>query len=361
MLIVHGLDLSYFTGKLEGYLRAKGLRYRLQEMDTAAFRALGRKTGVRQMPQLELPDGSWMTDTPVIIDHLETLYPQNSLTPPDPALRFLADLIETYGDEHLWRPALYYRWAYPADARLMSDRLADGMFRDIALPRPLRRQVALLRQRSVYLGQEGVNRGNRARIEADYLDMLDALDTIFTSRDWLLGDAPTRADIGLFGPLFRHFACDPTPAAIMRERAPSVAAWVARLWALKPTPARSAALVTRIPDDLAPLMNLIEQRFLPEMAANQAAVSAGASRTRHTDQGVTFDYRPNAYRAWRLARLQASYGALTTSSRQALGGHLGPKSRAILQSDAGPDEGESRPPRPDGVRDRWGRPAGPTA
>ena len=25
MLIVHGLDLSYFTGKLEGYLRAKGL------------------------------------------------------------------------------------------------------------------------------------------------------------------------------------------------------------------------------------------------------------------------------------------------------------------------------------------------
>jgi len=29
VLIVHGLDLSYFTGKLEGYLRAKGLPYRL--------------------------------------------------------------------------------------------------------------------------------------------------------------------------------------------------------------------------------------------------------------------------------------------------------------------------------------------
>ena len=36
-MIVHGLDLSYFTGKLEGALRAKGLSYQLAEMDTAAF------------------------------------------------------------------------------------------------------------------------------------------------------------------------------------------------------------------------------------------------------------------------------------------------------------------------------------
>lgn len=358
MLIVHGLDLSYFTGKLEGYLRAKGLPYRLQEMDTAAFRAQAGKTGVRQMPQLELPDGVWMTDTPVIIDHLEARHPQNSLTPPDPALQLLAELIEAYGDEHLWRPALYYRWAFEADARLMSGRLADGLFRDIALPRALRRQIALLRQKSVYLGGEGVNRTNRTRIEADYLDLLDALERIFTTRDWLLGDAPTRADIGLFGPLFRHFASDPTPAAIMRARAPSVAAWVTRLWALKPTPARSAALVIRAPDDLAPLMDLIEARFLPEMAANQEAVRTGAARTRHTADGVTFAYRPNAYRAWRLARLQASYGALTPSSRLSLDRSLGPKSRSILQSGAGITTVANGPPQDGGVRDRWWKPVG---
>ena len=54
MLIVHGLDLSYFTGKLEGYLRAKGLSYRLEEMTVGSFRRLARHTGVQQMPQLEL-------------------------------------------------------------------------------------------------------------------------------------------------------------------------------------------------------------------------------------------------------------------------------------------------------------------
>jgi len=355
VLIVHGLDLSYFTGKLEGYLRAKGLPYRLQEMDTASFRALGRKTGVWQMPQLEGPDGQWLTDTPVIIDRLERDHPDSSLTPDDPALRFLADLIETYGDEHLWRPALYYRWAFAADARLMSGRLADGMFADIPLPRALRRQIALRRQRSVYLRDEGVTPANRSRIEADYLDLLAALNPVFATRDWLLGDAPTRADIGLFGPLFRHFASDPTPAAILRDRAPRVAEWVARLWALAPDPDRTAAPLHHGPEDLRPLLDLVENRFLPEMAANQLAVREGSPRTRYTDAGVTFAYRANPYRAWRLDRLQASYAALDPAARASLGQHLGPGSVATLALPPGPQP--IAPPSSPGavVRDRWWR------
>jgi glutathione S-transferase len=355
VLIVHGLDLSYFTGKLEGYLRAKGLPYRLQEMDTGSFRALGRKTGVLQMPQLERPDGEWLTDTPLIIDRLERDHPGSSLTPDDPALRFLAELIEAFGDEHLWRPALYYRWAFAADARLMSGRLADGMFADIPLPRALRRQIALHRQRAVYLREEGVTRANRSAIEADYLDLLAALDPIFGQRDWLFGNAPTRADIGLFGPLFRHFASDPTPAAILRDRAPKVAEWVARLWALGPDPDRSATSLQAMPDDLAPLMALIEDRFLPEMADNQQAVSQGAARTVHVRQGVTFAYRANPYRAWRLARLQAAYVALEPSAQGALEPLLGPQSVAILQSRPGSPTDHPLPGPGTAVRDRWWR------
>jgi len=355
VLIVHGLDLSYFTGKLEGYLRAKGLPYRLQEMDTASFRALGRKTGVRQMPQLERPDGQWLTDTPVIIDQLERDHPGSSLTPDGPALRFLADLLEAFGDEHLWRPALYYRWAYAADAHLMSGRLADGMFADLPLPRALRRQVALRRQRSVYLRDEGVTKANRGRIEADYLDLLAALDPIFATRDWLLGDAPTRADIGLFGPLFRHFASDPTPAAILRDRAPRVAEWVARLWALTPDPDRTAAPLHQVPDDLRPLLDLVENRFLPEMAANQLAVRGGSPRTRYTDAAVTFAYRANPYRAWRLDRLQASHAALDPAARASLGRYLGQRSVATLGVPPAPQTADPMRWPGGGVRDRWWR------
>ncbi|MFZ4481029.1 MAG: glutathione S-transferase N-terminal domain-containing protein, partial [Rhodoferax sp.] len=71
LLRVHGLDVSYFTGKLEAYLRAKGLSYELVEMDTRSFRRCARITGVAQMPQLELPDGRWLTDSTQIIAHFE--------------------------------------------------------------------------------------------------------------------------------------------------------------------------------------------------------------------------------------------------------------------------------------------------
>ncbi len=355
-MIVHGLDLSYFTGKLEGYLRAKGLAYRLVEMDTASFRACGERTGVRQMPQLQRLDGRWMTDTPLILDALEAEFPESSLTPDDPTMAFLAGMIETFGDEHLWRPALYYRWAPADDARLMSRRIATGMMRDLPLPVPLRQQWVLQRQRRTYLSDEGITRRNAHVPVADYRLLLEALEPVFRNRDWLLGDAPTRADIGLFGPLFRHFGCDPTPAAIMRRDAPAVAAWVARLWALTPDARRSARALTRVPDDLKPLMNLVGERFLPEMEANTDALKVGAKWVVHEQDEATLRYRPNPYRAWRLDRLRHAHAALTTADRLRLQLLITPVAQVILATPTENGRSPQPPTHPDApVRDRWWR------
>ena len=144
-LIVHGLDLSYFTGKLEAYLRAKGIAHELREMTTGSFQACGRATGFLQMPQVEMPDGKWLTDTTLIIRHLESLHPEPRITQVDPVARFVSVLLEDFGDETLWRPALYFRWAFADDARLMSGRIARGMLRDVPLPFFLRRQFILRR------------------------------------------------------------------------------------------------------------------------------------------------------------------------------------------------------------------------
>lgn len=352
MLVVHGLDLSYFTGKLEGYLRAKGLPYRLEEMSTGSFRRLARQTSVQQMPQLELPDGRWMTDTVRIIDALESECPEPSLTPSDPACGFIAGLIETFGDEHLWRPALYYRWAVADDARLMSARLAGGMLRDIPGPLGIRRLAILWRQRARYLRGEGVTSSNRAAIEADYLDLLDALEPVLSRRDWVMGDAPTRADIGLFGPMFRHFHCDPTPGRIMRARAPSVAAWVTRLWALNGTEGTDARSLTAIPNDLGGVFSLIRERFLPELATNAAALAAGKGQVRYRLGDHDIRYPTNPYRAGRLSRLQREFSALPSSARDAVTGLLGAAAVRLL---AGPIIPE--PDLPPGLRDRRGLPA----
>ena len=352
MFVVHGLDLSYFTGKLEAYLRARGLPYRLEEMDTGAFKRLARHTGVRQMPQLELPDGRWMTDTVRIIDALEDELPQPGVTPSDPACAFLAGLIETYGDEHLWRPALYYRWAFDDDARLMSARLARGMLRDVGGPYALKRQFILLRQRAHYLRGEGVTSANRHRIEADYLDLLDALEPVLRRRDWVMGPGPTRADIGLFGPMFRHFHCDPTPERIMRERAPAVAAWVTRLWALEGPVGPEARSMTSVPDDLADLFRLIADRFLPEMAANATAVTEGQDETVHRLGDAIIRYRPNPYRAGRLSRLSRDFEALDPPAKGRVASVLGEDGTRAL---SGATFTGIPPAYPSRIRDRWGR------
>ena len=327
-LLVHGLEVSYFTGKLEAYLRAKGLPYRLQEMDTASFRRCARATGIAQMPQVELADGSWLTDTTQIIAYFERQLPAPAMLPADPATGFIAQLIEAFGDEWLWRPALYYRWAHASDARQLGERLAKTMLRDVPLPLVLRRWFITQRQKQVFLRNDGINARTAPQVEQLYIDVLDTLEAILSRTPYLLGRRPTVADFGLFGSMFRHFSSDPTPARIMRERAPGVLAWVTRLWQVQPQDFSAQPLPDAMPAGLEPLARMIAVTFLPYLAANGAAHQAGAA-------SVVFDglrARVNPYRVWRLARLQDAYKALPAPAKCAVAAWLGnAQSREILE------------------------------
>ena len=75
-LRVYGSELSYYTGKLEAYLRYKEIPHERLAMTSHLFRVtVPRATGAAQMPAVELPDGRWMTDTTPIIDWCETTWP----------------------------------------------------------------------------------------------------------------------------------------------------------------------------------------------------------------------------------------------------------------------------------------------
>ena len=121
---VYGGDESYYTGKLEAYLRAKGIAYRLVPFSPRNLRRAARYTGVMQAPQVERPDGSWLVDTTAIIDYVETVHAEPAIHPRSPSVRFISRLLEDFADEWLWRPAMHYRWSYPDSARLVSRWLA---------------------------------------------------------------------------------------------------------------------------------------------------------------------------------------------------------------------------------------------
>lgn len=330
-LVVHGLNLSYFTGKLEAYFRAKGIDYQMAEMDTRGFAALGRITGVRQMPQVECPDGSWLTDTTLILDHVERFGIEPVLTPQDPATAFVARLIEDMADETLWRPALYYRWAFRDDARLNSGRLARGMLRDVPLPFALRRQLILRRQRRHFLTRDGVTGKTAPAIEALYLEALAAMELALAHAPYVLGGRPTAADFGLFGPFFRHFFCDPTPARLMRDRAPRTLQWVTRLWGADPAQLCAAPLPDHVPDSAAGLLRLVADHHLPYLAANADAVAEGRARVRFEDGGATFTIPASPYRAWCLDRLRLGIAALGPLARARVDDLLGPAASLLRQ------------------------------
>jgi glutathione S-transferase len=342
---LHGLKLSYFTGKLEAWLRARGLPFRFVEMDTAGFRACARATGVAQMPALRTPDGVWLTDTTRILRRLETEAPGPALQPTAPAAAFLSLFLEDAFDEWLWRPALYYRWAFPHDARLMSRAIARTLLRDLPLPFPIRAQAIRWRQRRVYLRGDGVTLVTAPAVAQVYLDVLASLEPILSRRPFLFGERPVAADFGLFGPMFRHFASDPTPAALMRERAPSVLAWTARLWNLDPGRIAAHPLPETAPDDLDPLLRLAAGDHLAELSANAEAAAAGRREARFRRRGVDWRLPVSPYRVHCLSELQAAFSALDPDVRTQVLERLGPESH-LLAEPRGP--GSPAAPEPGG-------------
>jgi len=314
-LRVHGLDVSYFTGKLEAYLRAKGFPYELVEMDTRSFKRCASITGVAQMPQLELPDGRWLTDSTQIIAHFERAAPGVQIYPDDQALRFIADLLEDFGDEWLWRPAMYYRWSFEPDASLVSDRLARSMLRDVPLPALLRRWLIRSRQRRRFLQGDGVTRASASAIEAIYVDVLDAMQTALSSRPFLMGERPTQADFGFFGSMFRHFASDPTPAVVMQERSPQVLEWVHRLWNLTPDQFVDQSMPATLAGGLDRLLCLVCEDYLPYLDANEKAFEAGARQVSWQSRNIEFSTAVNPYRVWCLQQLRSQLKSMDGAAR----------------------------------------------
>jgi glutathione S-transferase len=316
-LRVYGARISYYTGKLEGYLRYKEIPYELVPLTPKRMRRVRAETGTSQMPAVELPDGRFMTDTTPIIAWLEARRPDPVVIPHEPLLGFVSRLVEDYAEEWLWRPAMHYRWSYRPDRLHLSRMIVDELMGDVPLPGFVKRELIRRRQRGFYVRRDGVSRETWDHVESIYLRSLDQLEAIFRQRPYLLGAAPSLADFGFFASMFRHFAQDPTASTIMRERAPGVHAWQARLWNARGSEMRGG-LLAGIPDDWSPILREIGDAYLPYLNANAEAWHAGQARFDATIQGVPYRRMPvSQYRVWCLEQLRAHYAALPDGPRAA--------------------------------------------
>ncbi|MEN0067737.1 MAG: glutathione S-transferase family protein [Myxococcota bacterium] len=326
-LTAYVADMSYFSGKLEAYLRYREIPYerRLVTVQTLLHEVY-RHTRMMKVPVVRLPDGRWLKDTTPMIQWLERHLPDVGVFPADPVTRFLALLIEDYADEWCWRAALYWRWCFPESRRHLSFRIGHEVLADWPVPKAIAGWYYGSRQIRTYLTGDGLTKKTEPFIRSHYLDLLRAMESILSDRPFLLGDRPTIADFGLYGPMFRHYGLDPTPARVMRNEAPAVYAWLSRVWAAR---SGTASAVPELPGFDHPgwtyFMRDIATNYAPFLIRNAEAWRSGAARFDHETEAVTYPKLKTVhYRVYCLQMLQEAYAALSEDEQAQVQSHFEP-------------------------------------
>ena len=219
--VLLGVDQSYFTRKMSGYLDYKGLPWRLKRFGggDVEVRAAGWTGGI---PAAKTPEGEIMWDTTAMILHLEQRFPERPVLPPDPVQRFLCFVLEDYSDEWLYRPAVGSRWLY-------EENRAHGSWdlgRDMSVEFPLsadqsREMVTRLMQGSIHrLGATAENID--AWIEEVLKPWQRTLSAHLEAQPYLFGARPSLADFAFFGGNAAHFINDPLCRRWTDEVGPAV-------------------------------------------------------------------------------------------------------------------------------------------
>ncbi|MEL6318520.1 MAG: glutathione S-transferase C-terminal domain-containing protein, partial [Pseudomonadota bacterium] len=244
-------------------------------------------------------------------------------------------LLEIFGDEWMLAPAMRWRWRYDADwvcadlGRVLAPDAPPETRRALGAERlaPFRAAAAAL----------GITEETGPEIERATLALLERLDAVLARSPYLLGARPSIGDFGMIGPLYAHLGRDPTPKALIAERAPNVAAWTARM--MRPaeageTPGAFAAAdavsapLTRALAEMTALQAPLLREAEAATAAWLAGAAPGAEAPRAAGRGVfriggaeaPVALRP--YSLWMLQRARDAYAALAPAARAAADGFL---------------------------------------
>jgi glutathione S-transferase len=310
---IFGSELSPYSVKVRSYFRYKRIPHDWVVRDSSNQDEFQRHAKLPLVPLVVGADGrSWQDSTP-ILEHFETLYPEPSIHPSDSMLAFLSALLEEYGDEWGNKPMFHYRWYYEPDQRSAADRLARSMMPGLD-EAGLEGAREMVRGRMVKrLALVGSSPETRAPIEASFVRQIDILEQHLASRPYLFGGRPAFADFGVFAQLY-ECSTDPTPGALLRERAPRVLAWIDRM--LEPDAQGTFEGWDALAPTLTPLLrDEVGAVFLPWSLANAAALAAGAAQLETTIGGKPFRQEPQKYHAKSLAALRERYARVGDRAR----------------------------------------------
>lgn len=122
--------------------------------------------------------------------------------------------------------------------------------------------------------------------------------------------------------MFRHFSQDPAPSEIMREKAPKVFEWVARMWNLGPETLEDELISTPDGPPRA-FLTEISETHLSQLRHNAEARTLNKDRYAQRIQGALYGRVPSSrYRVWCLENLREVWAQLSPDAQAALRTHI---------------------------------------
>ncbi len=303
---LYGAELSPYSIKVRAYLRFKGLAFEWLPRSQARQEEFARYAKSPLIPVLVDATEAAMQDSTPIIETLERAYPEPSIIPSEPALAFVAALLEDYADEWLNKAMFHYRWSYPDDQESAARRIVETLFEGVEAPEGIEESVrARMTGRLHYVGSSPET---APLIEGSFTLLLSLLERMLSERPYLLGARPSLADFGIAAQL-RQLLSDPTPGAIIRAQGPGVVRFIERMEF--PSIEGEFAALTALGEDFNELLRVeVAGAYLAWSAANSEAVAEDEPGVSVTIAGRTFTQKPQRYAAKAFAELRRKRAAL---------------------------------------------------
>ena len=302
---VFGAENSPFSVKVRAYLRYKEIPHEWIVRNGESMQEFKKFAKLPLIPLLLTPDNQALQDSTPIIERLEAAHASPSIYPADPAMAFISALIEEFGDEWGNKWMLHYRWAREADQKAASGRLVREMMPEQSVDEQagMARKIAERMCGRVWF--VGSNPTTAEQIEDSFREALGLLESHLEKREFLLGSRPSLGDFGLWGQLY-NASLDPTPGAILRDKAPSVMRWIERM--LEPKASGDFENWESLAPTLAPFLEeMCGKLFLPWTVANAEALASEQESYDVELKGRIWTQKPIKYQAKSLIEIRKKY------------------------------------------------------
>jgi glutathione S-transferase len=268
-----GSETSAFSTKMRSYLRYKGVEHEWRPRTLESEAELKALAKFATLPVLVTASGFAVHDTTPMIEALEADSPEPSATPADPALAFLACVLEEYADSWLAKAAYHYRWTRKKDQRLAAQRAIEDYYG--ATPPEDRKAAedgAIVRMLD-QLRVMGLDGELGAAAEKSFKRFVKLLDDHLRKHLYIFGGRPSIADFAIAGQIIQMLK-DPTPAKIVEKDGEFVMKWCEFL--ADPKPGGPFESFDDLKETLAPIFeDELAACFLPWAAENLENSLAG--------------------------------------------------------------------------------------